>query len=175
MTEQNLHERYPSYRIVLHWLIVALVLFMLVTGFAAAGTTNADGKLALLQIHATAGVATAALATIWLIGRLVGGRVGSLEGTWIVSRVAARATHFLLLAILIATAAGGAATLYVSGAIDIVLGDAPPPFPDFFAYPVRRLHGLGARLVILFVSIHAIAGAYHHFIRRRPTFRRISF
>lgn len=175
MDAQNSEDRYPSFRVALHWLSAALAAFMLLTGFAAAASTAPDSKLALLQIHAAAGTTVLAVTTVWLLARLFGRRVPPLEGTWAVSRLAARAMHLLLPAILLLTATGGAATLYVSGALDIVLENSSPPFPDFFAFRVRRLHGLGARLVILFAVLHLIAAVYHHFIRRRPTFRRISF
>ena len=88
---------------------------------------------------------------------------------------AAKAVHTLFYVVILGMAASGIAMLVLSGAGAILFAGAPGTLPDFWAYPPRSLHGIGARLLLALFVLHAGAALYHQFIKRDGLLRRMAF
>jgi cytochrome b561 len=65
--------------------------------------------------------------------------------------------------------------MLLSGAGPIVFGADGAALPDFWKYPPRTAHGIGARLFLALLVMHIVAAAYHHFVRRDGLLRRMWF
>ncbi len=69
----------------------------------------------------------------------------------------------------------GIGMLAPSGAAPIIFGGDGALLPDFSKYPPRLAHGIGARLLLALLALHASAALYHHFVRRDGLLRRMWF
>ena len=47
----------------------------------------------------------------------------------------------------------------------MIFGGEGALLPDFWKYPPRVPHGIGARLLLALLILHAGAALYHHFVR----------
>jgi len=87
----------------------------------------------------------------------------------------AQVVHILLYVVILAMVASGIGMMALSGAAPIIFGGEAARLPDFWAYPPRLPHGIGARLLLALVVFHAGAALYHQFIRRDHLLRRMWF
>ena len=60
----------------------------------------------------------------------------------------------------------------LSGAVPIIFGQGGT-LPDFWIYMPRVPHGIGARLLLILLILHAGAALYHHFISRDGLLKRM--
>lgn len=72
-------------------------------------------------------------------------------------------------------AASGIGMLALSGAGAILFAGASGTLPDFWAYPPRVPHGIGAWLLVTLFVLHAGAALYHQFVKRDRLLRRMAF
>lgn len=79
---------------------------------------------------------------------------------------AAKAVHTLFYVVILGMAASGIGTLVLSGANLVLFGDVPGPLADFWNYPPRVPHRLGAILLITLLALHLCGALYHQFILR---------
>ncbi|KAB2958210.1 MAG: cytochrome B [Rhizobiaceae bacterium] len=160
-------DRYGTVAVAIHWLSAALVLVLLASGFRAAGTIDPTAKASLLRVHAVVGatvlVLTLARIAWWVFADR---RPAEAAGMPRLQARAARAVHLLFYVVLIGMAASGVGMLALSGAANILFGNAPGPLPDFMAYAPRIPHGLGALLLVALVLAHVAAALYHQFVMR---------
>ncbi len=63
----------------------------------------------------------------------------------------------------------------LSGAGPILFAGADGPLPDFDTLGPRVPHGLGARLLIALVVLHASAAIYHQYVRKDGLLSRMWF
>ncbi|HCA6665397.1 MULTISPECIES: cytochrome b [Burkholderiales] len=84
-----------------------------------------------------------------------------------------RGVHVTLLVIVLGMVASGIGMMILSGAGPAVFGAPGAVMPDFHEVLPRRPHGLGARLMIALLAVHAGAALYHHFVRRDETLKRM--
>ena len=166
-------DRYGRVAITIHWISAFLIVFLLASGFRAAGTIDPGMKAAILRVHVPAGLLLLAL-TMFRIAwwwrwddwpAPVPGPVWQAR--------AAKLVHLLFYLVLIGMAATGIGTMVLSGAGRIVFGGAVGPLPDFAQLQPRIEHGIGARLLLGMLAVHIGAALYHHFVRHDATLRRI--
>lgn len=153
---------YSSTQIALHWLIAALVLFQLLFGesmgavMAAAerGRPLSDSDATLGNLHYWAGLAILALVAMRIVVRLSAGAPSASDATpgWMAR--AARLSHGLFYALLVASP--------VLGLLAYYFGD---PFGD--------IHSLSKPVFIVLIAIHASAALVHQFWLRDDTLRRM--
>jgi len=62
--------------------------------------------------------------------------------------------------------ASGIGMIALSGAAPLIFGANSAPLPDFWKYPPRPPHAIGARLLLALLVLHVGAALYHHFVRR---------
>jgi cytochrome b561 len=171
-------EKYHPVLVALHWLLAALVVFMLVMGMASLEEipNSSPDKLFALRGHMVIGITILALMLVRLVVRFSTRRPpAATTGHPLLDRAAALA-HYGLYALVILMAASGVATALSAGLPDIVFGGSGKPLPESFAaFPARTVHGIVASLLAFLVLVHIIAALWHHFVRRDGLLRRMSF
>jgi cytochrome b561 len=160
-------ERYGAVAIAIHWISAALIVVLLVSGFRAASTVDPALKASLLRFHAAAGITilvlTLARIAWWYFADAKPPPIAGMR-PWQVRL--AGAVHALFYVVIIGMAASGIGMLLLSGAGAILFTGAAGTLPDFWAYPPRGPHGIGARLLLALFALHLGGALYHHLIRR---------
>lgn len=176
MPAKSTPTKYGSIAITLHWLRAALILVLLVSGFRAAGTVAADAKAAILMAHAPVGITVFILLVVrivwWLFFDKKPNDIGG-QPRW--QEVSAHAVHYAFYAVLFLMTASGIGMFILSGAGPILFGGGTEVLPDFDKLAPRVPHGLGARLLVALVVLHAGAALYHQFIRKDGLLTRMWF
>lgn len=163
---------HPALRVV-HWLMAALILFMLFIGVAMVSTVSSLHAL-LVSIHKPLGlmILVLVLARLWLrFCTAVPALPRSIPG-W--QRVMAQLSHWALYAMMLAQPLIGWAMLSAAG-YPVTLGGnlvLPPIVPinnDDYAL-LRSLHSLVALLLFLTIMVHLAAALLHALILRDGVF-----
>jgi cytochrome b561 len=160
----------------IHWISVVLILILIGSGFRAANAVDPAAKAAILRLHIPIAVAVVALTFLrivwwWRFDRKPDPIAGSPR--W--QERAARVVHILFYVVILGMAASGLGLLALSGSAPMIFGSEGALLPDFWKYPPRVPHGIGARLLIALILLHAAAALYHHFVRRDGLLRRMWF
>ena len=154
---------YSSAQIALHWTIAVLVVLQIVlhdgiiAAYAAArGVGTATGsELFLADLHVAFGIAVFALALLRVALRLWRGAPPPPEDEHPALRLAARATHLALYAlILLMPVTGGLAWF---GGVEAM----------------AELHSAGKAAILALVGLHVLGALYHHFYLRTDVLRRM--
>ena len=169
-------DRYGTMIVLIHWLSALLIVVLIASGFRAAGTLDPATKAAILRFHVPIAVAVLVLTVfriVWWWGfdrkpNPVAGVPGWQERT-------ARAVHILLYVVILGMIASGVGMMVLSGAAPMIFGGEGALPPDFWKYPPRLPHGIGARLLLALFAFHTGAALYHHFVRRDGLLRRMWF
>ena len=176
MQLKSTRERYGAVVVSLHWLSALLILLLIMSGFRAASATDAAAKAAILRFHVPLAIAVLALTVLrigwwWSVDR----KPDPLPGSPLWQERAARAVHLLFYGLILAMIASGIGLMVLSGAAPIIFGGGSAGLPDFWTYPPRLPHGVGARLLLALVVLHAGAALYHQFVCRDHLLRRMWF
>ena len=173
MALKSTNERYGQVAVVVHWLSAILIIGLLASGFRAASTLDPAAKAGLLRVHVIVGVAVLALTLFRLVWWMLADRKPDpLSGGALMER-AAKSVHALFYVVVLGMAASGIGMMVLSGAAPVLFGGQVTGLPDFFQYPPRLPHGLGARLLIAALVLHVGGALYHHFIARDRIFARM--
>ena len=160
---------YDNVAIALHWLTAALV----VVQFALAVSWDYFSKAmrhGMESVHISLGVLLTAVILARIAWRLMPGhqRPAIVSG-WV--RIASKAVHYVLYALLVAQAALGFAFRWGQGHAVSFFGlfGIPGPYGEL-ARPVRRqlheLHEYGGWAIVIIAGLHAAAALYHHYALR---------
>jgi len=176
MALESTSDRYGTVAIAIHWLAALLIFIVLITGFRSAGTDDVATKLAALRIHLPAAVLVLVLTAfriVWWLG--FDQKPDPIAGSPPAQERLARAVHVLLYIVVLGMVASGVGMMVLSGAVPIIFGPDAASLPNFWRYPPRVPHGLGARLMVALLVFHLAAALYHHYVRRDASLRRIWF
>ncbi|MDE0174472.1 MAG: cytochrome b/b6 domain-containing protein [Defluviicoccus sp.] len=154
---------YSGAQIALHWTVAVLVVAQIVlhdgmvaayaAGRGAGAATESD--LFLADLHVAFGIAVFALALMRVALRVRRGAPPPPQDEHPALRMAARATHFALYAlILLMPATGGLAWF---GGIEAM----------------AELHGAGKAAILVLVGLHVLGALYQHFYLRTDVLRRM--
>jgi cytochrome b561 len=77
----------------------------------------------------------------------------------------AQVMHVLFYVVILGMIASGIGVLALSGAAHVIFGGESALLPDFWNYPPRLPHAVGARLLLALLVLHVGAAFYHHFVR----------
>ena len=159
--------RYGTVAVTIHWLSVVLIVMLLASGFRAASMTDPDIKTGLLSIHAPLGMAILILTLArvlwwWFADRKPDPVAG--DPAW--QRFVARAVHILFYVVIIGMASSGIGMMALSGAGAILFEGSGAALPNFHDFLPRVPHGIGARLMVALLILHAGAALYHQFVKR---------
>ena len=171
-------EKYHPALVALHWLLAALVVFMLVMGAVSLEhiPNSSPEKIFALRGHMVIGMAILALTLVRLAARFSTRKPPpATTGHPLLDRAAVLA-HYGLYALVILMAASGLATALSAGLPDIVFSGSGKALPESFAaYPARTVHGIVGSVLAFLILVHVIAALWHHFVRRDGLLRRMSF
>lgn len=151
---------YTAIQILLHWVIVALVLFQIVFAEAMEEAYDAirDGSTEPVSVMANAhvwvGITILVLAGIRLATRLGYGAPPAPAGTSALQAKAAEAMHWLFYALLFLVPISGLLAWYVTPA-------------------VAELHGFAKPAFIILTLLHAGAALFHQFVLKDGLLRRM--
>jgi cytochrome b561 len=156
---------YDGVAIALHWLTAVLV----VANFALAHTWDwfAKSTKGLMEdTHMSFGVLLTVVIAARLVWRFIPGhQMSSLEAGW--QRLASKATHYLLYALLVAEACLGFAFRWGAGRPMEFFGLRIPPLIGEMARPLRHdlreIHDKVGWAIIILAALHAAAALYHHY------------
>ncbi|KAB2916404.1 MAG: cytochrome b [Hyphomicrobiaceae bacterium] len=166
-------DRYGGIAVSIHWLSVLLIVILMASGFRAANMVDPATKAAILRLHVPIAVAVLALTILrivwwWGFDRKPNPVAGSPH--W--QERAARAVHFLFYVVILVMIASGIRMMALSGAAPMIFG-GDGALPDFWKFPARFPHGIGARLLLALFVLHAGAALYHHFVHGDGLLRRM--
>ena len=154
---------YSRAQVALHWTVAVLVVAQIVLhdGIEAAYAagrgvgTATESDLFLADLHVAFGIAVFALALMRVALRVKRGAPPPPQDEHPALRIAARATHFALYAlILLMPVTGGLAWF---GGIEAMAG----------------LHGAGKAAILVLVGLHVLGALYQHFYLRTDVLRRM--
>jgi len=157
----------------LHWLMAPMVLAMLFIGVAMVASVSQ--RPWLIDLHRPLGIAILLLAIVRLGNRLRHAPPPLPADLPAWQAVAAKASHWLLYALLLAMPLLGWATVSAGGYPVTMFGglQLPPIAPhDAHLYALfRDAHGCLARLLFATVLLHLAAALFHAWIRRDGVFQ----
>jgi cytochrome b561 len=176
MPLKSTRDHYGTMAVLIHWVSAVLIVVLIGSGFRAANTVDPAAKAAILRVHVPIAVAVLALTILriawwWRFDRKPDPVAGSPH--W--QERTAQAVHVLLYVVILGMTASGIGMLALSGAAPMIFGGEGALLPDFWRYPPRLPHGIGARLLLALLVLHVGAALYHHFVRRDGLLRRIWF
>lgn len=151
--------RYAPSQILVHWLVAALVIFLLVTGTVVlAELPNTAAKTGNFRIHMILGALAAALVVVRVLLRR-----RKPQPPAVVAERWARLGHMGLNILVLLLAVSGMVLALQSGVLAAVLGTAPLP-ESLDGLTLRKVHGLLSRLLMALVAVHVLAALYHQWI-----------
>lgn len=158
---------------VLHWSMALAILAMLFVGIGMVASLSL--RPALVELHRPLGIAILLLALLRLANRLRHPPPELPADLPRVQKVAARASHWLLYALMLAMPLVGWAMVSAGGyPVAMFRGFGLPAIaphdPTLYAV-LRTAHGWLARLLFATVLAHIAAALYHAWVRRDGVFR----
>jgi len=166
---------YDGVAIALHWATA----FLVISNFALAQTWDwfAKPTRGLMEdTHMSFGVLLTAVIVARIAWRFIPGhQVSSLEAGW--QRIASKATHYVLYALLVAEAGLGFAFRWGAGRPMEFFGVGIPPLIGEIAKPLRRelreFHEWIGWAIIVIALLHAAAALYHHYVLKDRVLERM--
>ncbi|MDE1168044.1 MAG: cytochrome b [Pseudomonas sp.] len=153
----------------IHWLMAVLLLAMLFIGAGMVASVSERHEW-LIHIHKPLGIALLALVIVRLIIRFSTRQPPLPVDLPAVQKLAAKASHWLLYALMVLMPLLGWAMISAAGdpvmlTSSLQLPPIMPANPLLFAF-LRKAHGYLAYLLFLTVLVHLAAALFHGFIRR---------
>ncbi|HEX5079143.1 MAG TPA: cytochrome b [Geminicoccaceae bacterium] len=170
-------ERYGAVAQAFHWLIAALILFMLGLGYYMEDLPLGLRKLQLYNLHKSIGISIAMLAALRLLWRLLHPPPPLPTGMRCWERKAAGVVHALLyLMLFVQPLVGFLQSNAVSFPV-VLWGLVPlPPLigPDErLGETLLTVHTVGGNFLALLVILHVGAALRHHFVLKDDVLRRM--
>jgi cytochrome b561 len=162
----------------LHWLIAALLIFMLFFGEELM-EVEGDGGTLLPSLHVSIGSAILLLSVFRLVWRLINPPPAYPAGMAPWERAASTVTHVLFYVLLIGIPLTGwlATPKFLSEEDAIagitLFGAFPLPGAPSLGLPMKAIHEIGSNLGIGLLALHVLAALKHHFINRDDVLRRM--
>jgi cytochrome b561 len=169
--------RYDAVAMSLHWLIAALLIFMLFFGEELMEAEDGSGFGP--SLHVSIGSAILILSVFRLIWRLINPPPAYPASMAPWERMASSVTHLLFYVLLIGIPLTGwlATPKFLSeeGAVAglTLFGAFPLPGAPSLGLPMKGIHEIGSNLGIVLLALHVLAALKHHFINRDDVLRRM--
>ena len=169
--------RYDTVAMSLHWLIAALLIFMLFFGEEL--MDEKDGGGFGPSLHVSIGSAILVLSLFRLVWRLINPPPAYPASMAPWERMASTATHLLFYVLLIGIPLTGwlATPKFLSEEGKMagltLFGAFPLPGAPSLGLPMKGIHELGSNLGIVLLALHVLAALKHHFINRDDVLRRM--
>ena len=170
--------KYDTVAMGLHWLIAALLIFMLIFGEDLMEAGEGGGSLAP-SVHVSIGSAILALTVLRLVWRLANPPPAYPAGMARWEQMASKAVQVLFYMLLIDIPLTGwlAMPRFLSEEAAMtgitIFGAFPVPGAPSLGLPMRGIHELMSNLGIALLTLHVLAALKHHFINRDDVVRRM--
>ena len=170
-------SRYHPALAALHWLLAVLIVAALALGaLVMAKLPNNDPmKMEALRSHMAGG----ALILFLMLARLVlrartTHPAAAATGSALLDKVA-WVSHRMFYSLVIAMAATGTVLAVQAHLFDVLFGGHGALPPDLWIYPVRTLHYVVSRVLVVLIALHIAGALYHAFFLRDGLLRRMGF
>jgi cytochrome b561 len=167
-------DRFSNLQRVLHWLMAIIVIAMLFIGVSMVSTLT-PSFLTLISIHKPLGIAILALAVLRLGVRLWLGAPPLPDDLPWTQALAAKLSHFVLYALLIAMPLIGWGMLSAGGYPVVLYGSLHLPkilpHDDLLHAILLTTHTVLAYMFFATILLHVAAALFHALIRRDGVFR----
>lgn len=156
---------YDRTSITLHWITAASVAVLWIIGQTADWIPDGPANTAVWSVHVVLGFVLAGVLLWRMAWRLSGGRnlpaadPGALH-------VLAKATHYLLYALLLVVVTLGVVNAFVRGYNLFDLVNLPQIGDRALRRPITHWHGLAANILLGLAAFHAAAALAHHYLWR---------
>jgi cytochrome b561 len=166
-------QRYDSTTIALHWATALLVILLWSSGQLSDLVPKGPLRTDAWSIHFTLGFALAAVLIWRLVWRVSGGeRLAPADSGLL--QILAKAAHYGLYLLLVATIALGLVNAFVRGVSLFDLASLPQIGDRALKEPITDWHGLAANLLLGLALIHAAAALAHHYILKDAVLLRMA-
>jgi cytochrome b561 len=159
-------SRYHPLLVALHWVLAFLIIAALaLAALVMVKIPNSDPmKLEALRSHMTGGVLILLLMLIRLFVRSRTAHPASATaGNPLLDRIA-WVSHRALYATALGMAASGLFMALQTGLPFVLFAGQGSLPPDFWAFPIRTVHYLLSRLLMVLIALHIAGALYHTFI-----------
>lgn len=159
-------ERYGAIPVTIHWLVAALILVALGSGFQAANSLDSVAKAGFLRVHIPVTITVLLLTLFRIVWWFFDRKPEPVRGSPPWQEWLGRVVHIALYIVILGMVASGIGMMILSGAGPAIFGEAGAGLPDFRDFLPRVPHGAGARLLLALLAAHVGAALYHQFVRR---------
>lgn len=174
------HANFDATTIRLHWLTAFLVLLLWILGQISDLFPHGLINSSLWSLHVVTGFVLVPVVIFRIFWRMKGGtRID--RGDYGAFYWPAKATHVLLLALLVLVIALGVANAFIRGYNLFGIVSLPHLGDPTLRRPVTGAHELAANVLLALVALHAVVGLFHHYVlhdnvlqRMLPGWRRSS-
>ncbi|HVC63686.1 MAG TPA: cytochrome b/b6 domain-containing protein [Acetobacteraceae bacterium] len=166
--------RHAPATIVLHWLSAVLVASLWTIGKTIDFAPNGPLRIDYRSLHMLLGVTLGIVLVIRLAWRTIrGGMLPALDHGLLL--FIARATHWLLYALMLVTVGLGVLNVWVRGdwIFNLVHVAQLVPGDRAFVRQIGDWHALVADAVLVVAGLHSAAALFHHFVLHDLTLRRM--
>lgn len=169
--------RYQPLLVVMHWLLALMIPVALAGGaLVLVRIPNTDPmKVEALGQHMAGGLLLLVLMLVRLIVRVrTTHPARASTGSSALDRTA-WLSHRLFYVLILGQAGSGLLLALQAGLPSIVFGGQGALPADFWVFPVRSVHYVISRLLMMLIALHVAAALYHTFILRDGLLRRMWF
>ena len=166
--------RHAPTSIALHWITAVLVVLLFIIGktidYAPKGPLRIDYR----SLHMLLGITLGVVLVVRIVWRSTrGGMLPALDQGLLL--VIARATHYLLYALMVVTVGLGITNVWVQGdsIFNLVQVQQLVPGDRALIHRIGDFHALCADAVVIVAGLHSAAALVHHFVMRDATLRRM--
>ena len=178
MTLRSTATAWGSIAKAFHWLVAALVIYSIAYGWWMTHLAAREGRLALYALHSSIGYDLLLLLLLRLAWRSID-RAPAPPGDskrW--ERLAARAVHALLYALLLAVSIGGWLLLgtfsrRIEGTLLGLVPIPPPALGRSLHDVLEKSHEVLSYVLLALVALHVAAALRHHFIKKNDVLQRM--
>jgi len=168
--------RYDPLSQALHWVTALAVIGAYAIGLVREDMPRGDFRTGLLSLHMSIGILVFGLTLLRLAWRAGYPAPPMLPAAPLI-RLAAKATHLLLYAAMIAIPVAGLISAWANGRIVSFFWILPFPSPlaidKPFAEIMGELHEIAAHVLMVVAGVHAAASIAHHVILKDTTLLRM--
>ena len=169
--------RYHPVLVILHWVLALLILAALALGALKMThiPNSSPMKGEALRAHMAGGIVIAALMLLRLMTRTFSRRpvpatTGSARLDWL-----ATFSHRAFYVLVLTMAVSGLVMAAQTGVLGILAGRNPAVPADFWVFPIRTVHYVFSRMLIVLIALHITAAVYHSVILRDGLLGRMGF
>jgi cytochrome b561 len=173
----NAPKSFDAITMVFHWVTVVFVIGLLVTALLHAQSHDDPAKMLLLWIHRSLGIAVWLVTVFRIAWRVNGAQMPPFPATMTSAhRALVQLSEYGLYALLVVQPITGlAATITRGRGFDLFWSYIPPLTGHYPALHAELFiaHRLGAWMLIILISGHALVALVHYFILRDDVLRRM--